>query len=75
MSDSRNRRSLNTSPSVDARVSELFRVLDAAEEMSTFYYNSVCKACSQKVEKLLKFENSVNSILSTLKASIQALLL
>ena len=37
--------------------------------------NSVCKACSQKVEKLLKFESSVSSILSTLKASIQALAL
>ena len=60
---------------MDAQVSELFTVLDATEEMSTFYYNSVCKAYSQKVEKLLKFENSVNSILSMLKASIQALLL
>ena len=38
--------------------------------------SSVCKACTQKVEKLLKFESSVSSILSTLKASsIQALAL
>ena len=37
--------------------------------------NSVCKACSQKVEKLLKFESSVSSILITLKASVQALAL
>jgi len=37
--------------------------------------NSMCKAYSQKVEKLLKFESSVSSILSMLKASIQALAL
>ena len=37
--------------------------------------NSVCKAYSQEVEKLLKFESSVSSILNTLKASIQALAL
>ena len=37
--------------------------------------NSVCKGCSQKVKKLLKFESSVSSILSMLKASIQALAL
>ena len=64
---SSNRRRLNTSPSVDARVSELFKVLDAAPS------NSVCKACSQKVKKLLKLESSVTNILSTLKGTIQAL--
>ena len=37
--------------------------------------SSVCKACSQKIEKLLKFESNVSSILSMLKASIQALAL
>ena len=38
--------------------------------------NTVCKACSQKVEKLLNFESSVSSILSiqalALTATIQA---
>ena len=69
MSDSRNRRRLNTSPSVDARVRELFKVLDAVEQqrrVSTFL-----DAVQQK--SLVKFESSVSSILSTLKASIQAL--
>ena len=53
VSDSRNHRCLIASPLVDVRVSELFKVLDAAEEYLPS--NSVCKACSQKVEKLLKF--------------------
>ena len=62
VSDLCNRQRLNTSPSVDAQVSELFKVLDAAQQqrrVSTFQ-QPVCKACSQKVEKLLKFESSVS---------------
>lgn len=74
VSDSRNRRRLNTSPSVDARVSELFQSVGCSRG-ECLQSNSVCKACFQKVEKLLKLESSLSSILSTLQASIQALAL
>ena len=36
VSDSRNGRRLNTSPMVDARVSELFKVLDAAQQQGVY---------------------------------------
>ena len=74
VSDSRNRRRLNTSPSVDARVSELFQSVGCSRGECP-PCNVVCKACFQKVEKLLKLEDSVSSILNTLKASIQTLAL
>ena len=73
VSDSRNRRRVNTS-SVDARVSELFQSAGCSRGECP-PCNVVCKACFQKVEKLLKLEDSVSSILSTLKASIQTLAL
>ena len=74
VSDSRNRWRLGTSPSVDARVSELFRSVGGSKT-ELLPSDCVCKACFQSVEKLLKVESSSSSILDTLKASIQALAL
>jgi len=74
VSDSRNRRRLGTSPSVDARVSELFQSVGGSKT-ELLPSDCVCKACFQSVEKLLKVESSSSSILDTLKASIQALAL
>ena len=74
MSDSRNRRRLGTSSSVDARVSELFQSVGGSKT-ELLPSDRVCKACFQSVEKLLKVESSASSIVNTLKASIQALAL
>ena len=71
VSDSRNRRRLGTSPSVDARVSELFQSVGGSKT-KLLPSDRMCKAC---VEKLLKVESSASSIVNTLKASIQALAL
>jgi len=71
VSDSRNRRRLSTSPSVDARVSELLQSVGGSKT-ELLPSDCVCKACFQSVEKLLKVESSSSSILDALKASIQA---
>ena len=52
-----------------------FKVLIAAEENIYLALNGMCKACFQKVEKVLKLESSISSVLSMLKAGIQALAL
>jgi len=77
VSDSRNRRRLGTSLSVDVRVSELFKSVGLGQQngISSLPSDCVCKACFQSVEKLLKVESSSSSILDTLKDSIQALAL
>ena len=74
VSDSRNRRRQGTSPSMDARVSELFQSVGGSKT-ELLPSDRMCKACFQSVEKLLKVESSSSSILDTLKASIQALAL
>ena len=74
VSDSRNRRRLGTSSSVDARVSELFQSVGGSKT-ELLPSDHMCKACFQSVEKLLKVESSASSIVNTLKASIQALAL
>ena len=51
----------STSPSVDAQVSELFQSVGCSRGESV-PSNSMCKACFQKVEKLLKLESSDSSI-------------
>jgi len=73
-SDWRNRWHLGTSPSVDARVSELFQSVGGSKK-ELLPSDYVCKVCFQSVEKLLKVESSSSSILDTLKDSIQALAL
>ena len=70
VSDSCNRRRLGTSPSVDARISELFPSVGGSKT-ELLPSDCVCKACFQSVEKLLKLESSSSSILDALKASIQ----
>ena len=69
VSDSRNRRRLGTSLSVDTK---LFQSVGGSKT-ELLPSDCVCKACFQSVEKLLKVESSFSSILDTLKASIQTL--
>ena len=61
VSDSRNRRRLGTSPSVDARVSELFQNV-GGNKTELLPSDRVCKACFQSVHKLLKVETSAGGI-------------
>ena len=70
VSDSRNRRRLGTSLSVDVRVSELFQSVGGSKT-ELLPSDCVCKACFQSVENLLKVESSSSSTLDTLKDSIQ----
>ena len=74
VTDSRNRRRLGASPSVNARVSALFQSVGYSK-LAILPSDRVCKACFLSVEKLLKAESSASSILTTLQASIQALAL
>ena len=56
---------------MDAKVNELFQSIGCSRS-EVLPSDCVCKACFQKVDKLLKHKGSINCILKMLKASIQA---